>query len=149
LAFDKAYKEFQKINCELLGVSCDSKFSHLAWTKLDPKQGGIGNISIPLLSDFDKTMAKDYGVLVPEGDENSGVTFRGSFLIDPNQNVRHMTVNDLPVGRNVEESLRLVGAFQFVDENGEVCPSNWKKKGDLTIKPDPKKSLEYFKKVNK
>ena len=111
------------------------------------KEGGIGNISFPLISDFDKTMAEDYRVLVNEGDD-SGVTYRGSFLIDPNQNVRQITINDLPVGRNVEETLRLVRAFQFVEEFGEVCPANWKKKGDLTIKPDPQKSKEYFSKVN-
>jgi alkyl hydroperoxide reductase subunit AhpC len=92
-------------------------------------------------------MAHDYGVVVPDG-EDAGVTYRGTFLIDPKGNVRQFTVNDLPVGRNVQEQLRLVEAFQFVEEHGEVCPSNWRKKGDPTIKTDPKESLEYFSKVN-
>jgi alkyl hydroperoxide reductase subunit AhpC len=131
----------------LIGASCDSKFSHLAWTKLARKDGGLGGLSIPLIADFDKTMAHDYGVVVPDG-EDAGVTYRGTFLIDPKGNVRQFTVNDLPVGRNVQEQLRLVEAFQFVEENGEVCPSNWRKKGDPTIKTDPKESLEYFSKVN-
>eukprot|EP01080_Neovahlkampfia_damariscottae_P005050 gene5051-8646_t len=148
LAFDAAASEFEKIGCHLVGASCDSKFSHLAWTKASRKDGGLGGLTIPLISDFDKSMAKDYGVLVPDGDD-AGVTYRGSFLIDPKGNVRQITINDLPVGRSVEEQLRLVKAFQFTDENGEVCPANWKKKGDPTIKTDPKDSLEYFSSVNK
>jgi peroxiredoxin (alkyl hydroperoxide reductase subunit C) len=110
---------------------------------LNRKSGGLGGLSYPLLSDFNKTISRDYDVLV----EKEGIALRGLFLIDPNGIVRQITVNDLPVGRSIDETLRLIKAFQFVEKHGEVCPANWdpKKKAD-TIKPDPKGSLEYFKK---
>jgi alkyl hydroperoxide reductase subunit AhpC len=146
LAFNDAADKFKKLNTELLAVSCDSKFSHLAWTKLERKKGGLGKLHIPLVADFAKKMATDYGVLINDG-EDEGATWRGLFIIDPEQNVRQITINDLPVGRSVDETLRLIEAFQFVAEHGEVCPANWKK-GDLTMKASPKESLEYFEKKN-
>lgn len=146
LGFNKAYGEFKKLNCELVAVSCDSKFSHLAWTKLDKKKGGLGKLDIPLIADFNKTMAKDFGVLIEDGDD-AGATYRGLFIIDDKQNVRQITINDLPVGRSVDETLRLVEAFQYTDKHGEVCPLNWKK-GSATMKASPTESLEYFEKQN-
>jgi peroxiredoxin (alkyl hydroperoxide reductase subunit C) len=108
---------------------------------LERKKGGLGGLSYPLLSDFNKNISRDYGVLV----EDEGVALRGLFIIDPNGVLRQITINDLPVGRSVDETLRLVKAFQFVEKHGEVCPANWDpKKNASTIKPSPKESLEYF-----
>ena len=143
IAFSDRINEFKELNTEVVGVSTDSQFSHLAWINLDRKQGGLGGLTYPLLSDFNKTISKDYDVLV----EKDGLALRGLFLIDPNGIVCQITINDLPVGRSIDETLRLIKAFQFVEKHGEVCPANWdpKKKAD-TIKPDPKGSLEYFQK---
>jgi len=143
-AFNDAHETFKKLNCEVVAVSCDSKFSHLAWTKLDRKKGGLSKTSIPIIADFTKEMARDYGVLIEEGPD-TGVALRGLFIIDPKQNVRQVTINDLPVGRSVDETIRLLKAFQFVELHGEVCPINWKE-GNATMKADPKGSLEYFEK---
>ncbi|CAN0104731.1 unnamed protein product [Lampetra planeri] len=143
IAFSEKANEFHQINCQVVGVSVDSHFSHLAWINTPRKAGGLGHMNIPLLSDFSKNISKDYGVLL----EEAGVALRGLFLIDPNGVVRHASVNDLPVGRSVEETLRLVKAFQFVEEHGEVCPANWTPEAP-TIKPNPQDSLEYFEKVN-
>lgn len=132
------------MNCSVVGVSVDSHFSHLAWKQTPRKQGGIGDIQYPLLSDLTKQISKDYGVLL-----DSGISLRGLFLIDPNSVVRQITVNDLPVGRSVDETLRLIKAFQFTDKHGEVCPANWdESKNKATIKPDPKGSQEYFSNAN-
>ncbi|RNA41959.1 cytochrome b-245 heavy chain, partial [Brachionus plicatilis] len=145
IAFSDRMEEFKAINTEVVGVSTDSQFSHLAWINLDRKQGGLGGLKYPLLSDFNKTISRDYDVLV----ENAGVALRGLFVIDPNGVLRQITVNDLPVGRSVDETLRLVKAFQFVEKYGEVCPADWdSKKNPATIKPNPKESLEYFGKNN-
>lgn len=143
IAFSERAPEFRSINTEVVGVSTDSHFSHLAWINTPRLSGGLGEMDIPLLSDFNKTISKDYGVLV----EGAGIALRGLFLIDPNGVLRHMSVNDLPVGRSVDETLRLVQAFQFVEKHGEVCPAGWKPNSP-TIKPDPVKSREYFEKVN-
>ena len=144
VAFSEQIEEFKKINTEVIGVSTDSHFSHLAWINTPRKSGGLGGLKYPLLSDFNKKIAKDYGVLI----ENAGIALRGLFVIDPTGTVRQITINDLPVGRSVEETLRLVKAFQFVEKHGEVCPANWNPdKNAATIKPDPKKSLDYFKNV--
>jgi alkyl hydroperoxide reductase subunit AhpC len=143
IAFSDSIDQFKAINCDVVGVSTDSHFSHLAWINLQRKDGGLGGLKYPLLSDFNKTIARDYGVLV----EAAGVALRGLFIIDPNGVVRQVTVNDLPVGRSVDETLRLVKAFQFVEKHGEVCPANWKPDSP-TIKPDPVASKDYFKKVN-
>ncbi|XP_071792665.1 peroxiredoxin-like [Asterias amurensis] len=143
IAFSERASEFTDLNTVVMGVSVDSHFSHLAWINTPRKEGGLGKMNIPLLSDFQKQISKDYGVLL----EEEGVALRGLFLIDPEGIVRHMSVNDLPVGRSVDETLRLVKAFQFVAEHGEVCPAGWTP-DSATIKPDPKGSKTYFEAVN-
>lgn len=139
IAFSDRAQEFRDIGCELVAASTDSHFSHLAWVNTPRKQGGLGEMNIPLLADKSSKVARDYGVL----DEESGIPFRGLFIIDDKQNLRQITINDLPVGRSVDETLRLVQAFQFTDKNGEVCPANWKP-GKKSMKPDVKGSKEYF-----
>ncbi|KAL7025091.1 hypothetical protein ACKWTF_013335 [Chironomus riparius] len=144
IAFSDRINEFKDLNCEVVGVSVDSHFSHLAWSNTPRKQGGIGKIEYPLLADLTKKVSADYGVLLEDG-----ISLRGLFIIDPKQVVRQITINDLPVGRSVDETLRLIKAFQFTDKHGEVCPANWdEKKNKATIKPDPKGSQEYFSKSN-
>lgn len=143
ISFSERLDDFHKLNCDLIGVSTDSHFTHLAWINTPRKQGGLGNIQLPLLADKSLKISRDYGVL----DEESGIPFRGLFIIDGKQNLRQITVNDLPVGRSVDETLRLVQAFQYTDEFGEVCPANWKP-GDKTMIADTNKSKEYFKTVN-
>ena len=113
----------------------DSKFSHLAWSKMPRNKGGLGGCSYPLVADITKAISKDYGVLIEEGDD-AGVALRGLFIISPEGKLRQITVNDLPVGRSVDEVLRLVTAFQYTDEHGEVCPANWKP-GAKTMIDDP------------
>ncbi|CAG0892193.1 unnamed protein product [Cyprideis torosa] len=142
IAFSDAYPEFQKINCEVIGCSVDSHYTHLAWMNTPRKTGGLGGLSYPLLSDLKKEIAEAYGILLP-----AGVSLRGLFIIDGKGILRQITINDLPVGRNPEEVLRLVKAFQFTDQHGEVCPANWRPDSP-TIKPDPKGSKEYFQQVN-
>lgn len=142
IAFSDRADEFRKLNTELVAVSVDSHFSHLAWTNTPRKQGGLGKMNIPLLSDFNKTISRDYGVLL-----ETGMALRGLFIIDPKGKLVQITINDLPVGRSVDETLRLIKAYQFVEKHGEVCPAGWQP-GSPTIKADPKNSLEYFNKVN-
>ncbi|KAJ7719442.1 thioredoxin-like protein [Mycena maculata] len=140
LAFNDALPALKEINTVVLGVSTDSQFSHLAWSAQPRKQGGLGpDLKLPLVADKSMQISRDYGVLL----EDEGIALRGLFIIDPKGILRQITVNDLPVGRSVEETIRLVKAFQFTDEYGEVCPANWKE-GSKTIKADPKASLEYF-----
>ena len=131
LAFSDAKTEFDARNTVVLGVSVDSKFSHWAWTQMERKEGGIKGITYPLVSDLNKTIAQDYGVLL-----SAGIALRGLFIIDADdkQTIRHITINDLPLGRNVEEAQRLLDAIDFSNEHGEVCPANWKK-GDKAMKP--------------
>merc|ERR1711916_25836 len=124
-AFSDAVPEFDKLNCSV-GGSVDSRFSHLAWIQTPRKQGGLGPMQMPLLQDLTKKIARDYGVLK----EDEGIAYRGVFIIDGNGVVRSAMVNDLPVGRNVKEILRLVEAFQFTDKHGEVCPAGWVKGAD-------------------
>lgn len=143
IAFSDSIKQFKEINTEVVGVSTDSHFSHLAWINTPRKQGGLGGLSYPLLADFNKTISEDYGVLL----KDAGVALRGLFIIDPQGVVRQITINDLPVGRSVEEVLRLIKAFQFVEKHGEVCPANWQP-DSATIKPTPEGSKDYFQKVN-
>ena len=142
LQFSDRVEEFKQINTEVIGASVDSQFSHLAWVNTPRKQGGLGEISIPLVADIGGNISKQYGVLMDEG-----FTLRGLFIISDKGVVRHITQNDPPVGRNVDEVLRLVRAYQFTDEHGEVCPANWQP-GKPTMKPDPKGSLSYFEQVN-
>ena len=123
-------------------VSVDSKFSHLAWSKMPRNKGGLGGCSYPLVADITKAISKDYGVLIEDG-EDAGVALRGLFIISPEGKLRQITVNDLPVGRSVDEVLRLVTAFQYTDEHGVVCPANWKP-GAKTMIDDPEKSQAYF-----
>lgn len=127
---------------EVLGASVDSPFSHLAWINTPRAKGGLGGLAYPLVADLTKAIAKDYEVLIEEGDD-AGVALRGLFIISPTGVLRQKTVNDLPVGRSVDETLRLLKAFQFTDEHGEVCPANWTPGAD-TMKPDPKGSEAYF-----
>jgi len=117
IAFSEAESRFRELNTEVLGVSVDSQFSHLAWIQTERKQGGLGDIAYPLVADLKKEIAAAYNVL----DEAEGVALRGLFIIDPSGVVRQMSVNDLPVGRSVDETLRLIKAFQFVEKHGEVC----------------------------
>jgi alkyl hydroperoxide reductase subunit AhpC len=123
---------------QVIAASCDSLFTHLAWVNTARADGGLGDMKIPIVADFNKTVANQYGVLLPDG-----VPLRALFIIDPTGALRQITCNDLPVGRNVDEIIRLVKAFQFVEEHGEVCPANWQP-GDLTMKADPTASKEYF-----
>ena len=128
----------------MLGVSVDSQFSHLAWVQTDRKNGGIGDIAYPLLADLKKDIARSYEVL----DEEAGVALRGLFIIDPDGVIMQSTINNLPVGRSVDETLRLLQAFQHIRNNpDEVCPANWNP-GDKTMNPDPVKSKEFFAAVN-
>ncbi|XP_050428031.1 peroxiredoxin-like [Adelges cooleyi] len=144
ISFSDHIEEFNKIDVHVIGCSCDSHFSHLAFINTPKKLGGLGGLKYPLLSDFNKEIAKAYDVLI----EPDGIPLRGLFIIDPKGCIRQITINDLPVGRSVDEVIRLVQAFQFVDKNGEVCPMNWKPNSP-TIKPDPNQAKEYFDKVNK
>ncbi|MCP9265678.1 Thioredoxin peroxidase 1 [Dirofilaria immitis] len=142
IAFNDRCSEFRKLNAELIACSCDSHFSHLAWTQTPRSEGGLGDMQIPVLADFNKDIANAFGVL----DHETGISYRGLFLIDPNGEIRHSLVNDLPVGRSVDEALRTLKAFQFVEKHGEVCPANWSD-DKPTIKPGVKESKEYFRKV--
>lgn len=143
IAFGDRQPEFEKINTQVIAASCDSLFTHLAWVNTPRSEGGLGDMKIPIVADFNKTVANQYGVLLPDG-----VPLRALFIIDPTGNLRQITVNDLPVGRNVDEIIRLIKAFQFVEAHGEVCPANWQP-GDLTMKADPNLSKEYFHAANK
>jgi len=138
-AFSDRVDEFRSIGCEVVCASVDSQFTHLAWTEKSRKEGGLGAMKIPMISDLTKQISKDYGILL----EDEGVSLRGLFIIDGKGILRQSTVNDLPVGRSVDETLRLVQAFKFTDEHGEVCPAGWKP-GAATMKPDPVGSKEYF-----
>ncbi len=140
IAFDEAVERFEKLNVQLLGCSIDSHFTHLAWRNTPRNQGGLGQIRYPLIADLDKKISEAYGVLL-----SAGVALRGLFLIDKEGIVRHQVVNDLPLGRSVDEVVRIVEAWQFYEANGEVCPANWKQ-GAATIKADPKGSREFFSK---
>jgi len=144
IAFSDRYSEFSSKNTEVIGVSVDSQFSHLAWIQTDRKEGGLGDLNYPLLADLKKEIARAYNVL----DEDAGVAIRGLFIIDPQGVVQHATINNLPVGRNVEETLRVLQAFQHVQAHpDEVCPANWTP-GDRTMNPDPVGSKDFFAAVN-
>ena len=139
-AFSDRYSDFSSKNTEVLGVSVDSQFSHLSWIQTARNQGGLGDINYPLVSDLKKEIATAYNVL----DDAEGVALRGLFIIDPDGVIMHSTINNLPVGRNVDETLRVLQAFQYVQANpDEVCPANWTP-GEKTMKPDTEGSKEYF-----
>jgi peroxiredoxin (alkyl hydroperoxide reductase subunit C) len=129
LAFDKAVKKFKDKNAVVIGVSVDSQFTHWAWRNTPVNKGGIGKIGYPLVADLDKNISRTYGVLI-----NEAVALRGLFLIDTHGVIRHALVNDLPLGRSVDEAIRVLEALQFTEEHGEVCPANWKQ-GDEGMKP--------------
>lgn len=137
-AFNEKVDEFKKRNVELIAVSVDSKYSHFAWLNTPKEKGGIEGVNYPLVADINKTIARDYDVLK----EDAGIAYRGLFLIDSEFVVRHQIVNDLPLGRSVEETLRMVDALQFHEKYGEVCPANWKQ-GDKTMK-ETQASLEAY-----
>jgi len=122
LAFDKKVKEFEERNTQVIGVSVDSHFCHWAWRNTPVEKGGIGNVQFPLVADITKQISRDYGVLF-----NEAVALRGLFLIDKEGIVRHALVNDLPLGRSVDEAIRVVDALQHFEKHGEVCPANWRK----------------------
>ena len=140
LAFNRKVEEFNKKNCELIGVSVDSHFTHLAWKETETGKGGIGNIQYPLVADITKEIARAYGVL-----HDDSVALRGLFLIDTKGVVRHAIVNDLPLGRNVDEALRTLDALQFTEEHGEVCPANWRE-GEDAMKPTAEGVAAYLSK---
>lgn len=123
IAFDNKVAEFESRGVQLVGVSVDSHFSHLAWRNTARDQGGIGAVRFPLVADLTKSIAREYDVLTGDG----SVAYRGLFLIDKEGKVRHQVVNDLPLGRSVDEALRMVDALQFHEQHGEVCPANWAK----------------------
>lgn len=140
-AFQEKLSAFKAMNCEVIGVSVDSKFSHFAWLNTAKEEGGIKGVTYTLVSDLNKTIARDYDVLIP----SDGVALRGTFLIDKEGVVQQQTINSLPLGRNVDEMLRLVEALQYTESHGEVCPANWKK-GDKAMKADQAGLKTYFKK---
>ena len=142
IAFSEKNAEFEKRNTQVIGVSIDSHFSHLAWRNTDRKVGGLGEIKYPLVADTKKEITKDYDVM-----HDAGIAFRALFLIDKEGVVQHQLINNLPLGRNIDEALRMVDALQYHEKNGEVCPANWSEGAD-GMKPDPKGSQEYFSKHN-
>ena len=146
LSFDDNATAFESNNTVLIGCSVDSKFSHMRWSQTPLEKGGLRELKYPLLSDISRQIATDFKSLIDCGNDK-GVTLRSTFIIDGKGVLRHMSYNDLPVGRNVEEIVRLVKAFQYVDEHGEVCPAKWAKKGDPTMKAshESKETEEYFK----
>jgi peroxiredoxin (alkyl hydroperoxide reductase subunit C) len=140
IAFDKRLEEFTSRGINVIGVSIDSQFSHFAWKNTAVNQGGIGQVRFPLVADLTKQIARDYDVLF-----NDSVALRGSFLIDKDGTVRHAVINDLPLGRNIDEMIRMVDTMLFVNEHGEVCPAGWNK-GDEGMKGSTDGVAEYLSK---
>lgn len=138
IAFNNRVEDFKKLGAEVIAVSVDSQFTHLAWKNTPIEKGGIGNIQFPMVADLTKQIARDYDVLV-----NDAVAFRGTFMIDQDGVVRHQVVNDLPLGRNVDEAIRMVEALKFHQENGEVCPAGWNK-GKAGMKPTAEGVASYL-----
>lgn len=138
-AFNEKLSEFEKRKTEVIGVSVDSHYTHIAWLNTPKSKGGIEGIKYTLVSDLTKSIAANYDVLV----EGKGIAYRGLFLIDKGGIVRHQVVNDLPLGRNIDEVIRMIDALQFYEKNGEVCPANWRQ-GDKAMKPNQKGLEEYF-----
>ncbi len=138
IAFDRKVAEFEKKNCQLIGVSVDSHFTHLAWKETERSEGGIGNVQYPLVADLKKEIARDYGVLIDDS-----IALRGLFLIDKEGIVKHALVNDLPLGRNVDEALRILDALQYTEEHGEVCPANWRE-GEDAMQPTAEGVASYL-----
>lgn len=141
IAFSDRAEEFERLGVQILGCSVDSPYTHLAWRNTPRSKGGIGEVKYPLISDLDKKITTAYDVL-----DSTGVALRGLFLVDKQGIVRHEVVNDSSLGRSVDEALRVVKAWQFHEQHGEVCPADWQE-GKPAIKPDPKASLEFFSKA--
>lgn len=139
IAFNRRLGDFKELGAEVVGVSVDSQFTHLAWKNTPVEKGGIGNIEFPLVADLTKNIARNYGVLF----EDAGVAYRGTFLIDKEGVVRHAVINDLGLGRSIDESLRMVEALRHHEAHGEVCPANWHK-GEDAMKPTPDGVAAYL-----
>ena len=140
IAFNNRLNDFKTRNTEVIAVSVDSHFSHLAWKQTEVNKGGIGDVQFPMVADLTKSISRDYDVLV-----NDSVSFRGTFLIDKEGVVRHQIVNDLPLGRNIDEAIRMVDALAFHEEHGEVCPAGWNR-GNDGMKPDAGGVASYLEK---
>jgi peroxiredoxin (alkyl hydroperoxide reductase subunit C) len=140
LEFNRKLDEFKELGAEVVGVSVDSQFSHLAWKNTEVNKGGIGAIQYPLVADLTKEISSNYEVLA-----DGGVAYRGTFLIDKQGTIRHAVINDLGLGRNIDESLRMVEALRFHEQHGEVCPANWKQ-GEDAMKPTPEGVAAYLSK---
>lgn len=138
-AFQDCLEEFEKRHAQVIGCSVDSCYSHLAWLNIPKSKGGIAGVDYPLVSDLNKTIARDYGVLMPE----EGIAYRGLFLIDKEGIVRHQVINDLPLGRSIEETLRVLDAWIYFEAHGEVCPANWRS-GGAAFKPSYEELENYF-----
>ena len=138
IAFDHRYQDFKSKGIEVIGVSCDSEFTHLAWKNTPVNAGGIGKVQFPLVSDITKDIARSFDVLF-----GNAVALRGSFLLDKDGTVRHAVINDLPLGRNIDEMLRMVDTMLFTNEHGEVCPAGWNK-GDKGMKADTAGVADYL-----
>jgi len=138
IAFDHRLKEFKDRGINVIGVSVDSHYTHLAWKNTPVEKGGIGKVGYPLVADLDKSIAQSFGVLL-----DTGIALRGSFLLDKDATVRHAVINDLPLGRNIDEMIRVVDAMLFTNEYGEVCPAGWHK-GEKGMKPTPEGVAEYL-----
>jgi len=143
IAYSDAVQQFASRGASIIFASVDSEYSLLSWAGTARKDGGLGSVQFPLYSDKNHKLAKDYGVLI----EDEGIALRGLFIIDPKGIIRQITINDLPVGRSVDETLRLLDAFQFTEKYGEVCPANWNP-GEPTIKDNPQDSKVYFNAVH-
>ena len=139
IAFDKRYDEFKARGIEVIGVSTDNQFSHFAWKETPVNKGGIGQVRFPLVADMTKSIARGFDVLL----EDAGVALRGSFLLDKDGTVRHAVINDLPLGRNIDEMIRMVDTMLFTNEHGEVCPAGWNK-GDKGMKADTAGVADYL-----
>ncbi len=143
LEFNRKLAKFKAKGVEVIGVSIDSQFSHWAWRNTPVEQGGIGKVQYPLVADLSKSISQDYGVLLP-----GGVALRGTFLIDKAGVVQHATINNLGLGRNIDETLRMVDALQHLEKFGEVCPAGWTE-GDEAMKPSSTGVAEYLAKHGK
>lgn len=139
IAFNNRLNEFKTRGAEVVAVSVDSQFTHLAWKNTEVNKGGIGQVQFPMVADLTKQIARDYDVLI----EEAGVALRGTFLIDKNGIVRHQLINDLPLGRNIEEAIRMVDTLNFFEEHGEVCPAGWNR-GDEGMQASPEGVAKYL-----
>lgn len=138
-AFQEKVEEFEKRNAQVVACSVDSWYSHYAWLSVPKNKGGIQGVEYPIVSDLNKSIARDYGVLK----EDDGIAFRGLFLIDRQGIIRHQLINDLPLGRSVDEAIRILDALIFHEKHGEVCPANWNN-GEKAMEPTQEGLMNYF-----